>query len=341
MKTVANNLPGTMRAMVLEQPGSALVLRHRPLPLLEDEGQVLLRVRACGVCRTDLHLVDGELPDPLLPVIPGHQIVGEVVAAGAGVRGFQPGDRVGVPWLGFTDGSCRYCQRGQENLCPEARFTGYTLDGGYAEYARADARYCFPLPRSAPDLALAPLLCAGLIGYRTWRLAGGAGPQRIGIYGFGAAAHIITQVAVHHGQEVYAFTREGDSEAQALARRLGAVWAGDSRTAPPQVLDVALVFAPAGELMVTALEHVDRGGTVVSGGIHMSDIPSFPYSLLWQERSLTSVANLTREDGEEFLALAAAIPVQTEVTTYNLEDANQALEDLRQGKFTGAAVLLV
>ena len=341
MTIAADKLPDTMRAMVLERPGSALVLRDLPLPVLEDAGQVLLRVRACGVCRTDLHLVDGELPDPLLPVIPGHQIVGEVVAVAGGVRSFQRGDRVGVPWLGFTDGSCRYCQRGQENLCPEARFTGYTLDGGYAEYVRADARFCFPLPQAAPDLALAPLLCAGLIGYRTWRLAGGSRPQRIGIYGFGAAAHIITQVAVHHGQQVYAFTREGDSEAQALALRLGAVWAGDSSTAPPEVLDVALVFAPAGELMVTALEQVDRGGTVVSGGIHMSDIPSFPYSLLWQERSLTSVANLTRADGEEFLALAAAIPVHTEVTTYALEDANQALADLRLGKFTGAAVLLV
>ena len=334
-------LPASMRAMVLERPGTALVLQERPLPELRDDGQVLLRVRACGVCRTDLHLVDGELPDPLLPVIPGHQIVGEVVATGAGVNRFQLGARVGVPWLGSTDGSCRFCLRGQENLCPEARFTGYTLDGGYAEYALADARYCFPLPAAAEDLALAPLLCAGLIGYRTWRLAGGTRPQRLGIYGFGAAAHIITQVAVHHGQQVYAFTREGDREAQDFARRLGAVWAGSSTTAPPEVLDAAMVFAPAGELMVTALGHVDRGGTVVSGGIHMSDIPSFPYHLLWQERTLTSVANLTREDGEEFLALAAAIPVSTEVTTYALEDANQALADLRQGNFTGAAVLLV
>ena len=334
-------LPASMRAMVLERPGAALVLQERPLPELRDDGQVLLRVRACGVCRTDLHLVDGELPEPLLPVIPGHQIVGEVVAMGAGVNRFRLGARVGVPWLGSTDGSCRFCQRGQENLCPEARFTGYTLDGGYAEYALADARYCFPLPAAAEDLALAPLLCAGLIGYRTWRLAGGTRPQRLGIYGFGAAAHIITQVAVHYGQQVYAFTREGDREAQEFARRLGAVWAGSSSTAPPETLDAAMVFAPAGELMVAALEHVDRGGTVVSGGIHMSDIPSFPYHLLWQERTLTSVANLTRRDGEEFLALAAAIPVQTEVTTYALEDANQALADLRQGNFTGAAVLLV
>lgn len=334
-------LPASMRAMVLERPGAALVLQERPLPELRDDGQVLLRVRACGVCRTDLHLVDGELPEPLLPVIPGHQIVGEVVAMGAGVNRFRLGARVGVPWLGSTDGSCRFCQRGQENLCPEARFTGYTLDGGYAEYALADARYCFPLPAAAEDLALAPLLCAGLIGYRTWRLAGGTRPQRLGIYGFGAAAHIITQVAVHYGQQVYAFTREGDREAQEFSRRLGAVWAGSSSTAPPETLDAAMVFAPAGELMVAALEHVDRGGTVVSGGIHMSDIPSFPYHLLWQERTLTSVANLTRRDGEEFLALAAAIPVQTEVTTYALEDANQALADLRQGNFTGAAVLLV
>lgn len=339
--TVSGHKPDTMRAMVLEQPGAALVLRQRPVPVLQHEGQVLLRVRACGVCRTDLHLVDGELPDPLLPVIPGHQIVGEVVATGAGVSRFRRGDRVGVPWLGFTDGSCRYCLRDQENLCPEARFTGYTLDGGYADYALADARYCFPLPEAAENLALAPLLCAGLIGYRTWRLAGGRHPQRLGIYGFGAAAHIITQVAVYHGQEVYAFTREGDDEAQAFARRLGAVWAGDSTTEPPVVLDAAMVFAPAGELMVTALEHVDRGGTVVSGGIHMSDIPSFPYSLLWQERTLTSVANLTRADGEEFLALATAIPVRTEVTTYALEDANRALAELREGKLTGAAVLVL
>lgn len=337
--TSANALPETMRAMVLERIGEPLALRRRPLPVVTEPGQVLLRVRACGVCRTDLHLVDGELPDPALPLIPGHQIVGEVVAMGAGVARFQPGDRVGVPWLGYTDGTCRYCRRDQENLCPNARFTGYTIDGGYAEYALADARYCFPLPDAA-DLALAPLLCAGLIGFRTWRLAGGTVPERLGIYGFGAAAHIVTQIAVFHGQEVYAFTREGDRAAQDFARRLGAVWAGGSDETPPQVLDAAMIFAPVGALMVTALRHVDRGGTVVSGGIHMSDIPSFPYRLLWEERTLTSVANLTRADGEDFLELAARIPVRTEVHSYPLEQANAALQDLREGRFTGAAVLV-
>jgi alcohol dehydrogenase, propanol-preferring len=263
--TARDALPETMRAMVLERVGEPLVLRRRPLPALTEPGQVLLRVRACGVCRTDLHLVDGELPDPALPLIPGHQIVGEVVSTGNGVDRFQAGDRVGVPWLGYTDGTCRYCRRDQENLCPNARFTGYTIDGGYAEYALADARYCFPLPEAA-DLALAPLLCAGLIGFRTWRLAGGRVPERLGIYGFGAAAHIVTQIAVFHGQEVYAFTRAGDRAAQDFARRLGAVWAGGSDEAPPQVLDTAMIFAPVGALMVTALRHVDRGGTVVSGG---------------------------------------------------------------------------
>jgi alcohol dehydrogenase, propanol-preferring len=337
--TARDALPETMRAMVLERVGEPLVLRRRPLPALTEPGQVLLRVRACGVCRTDLHLVDGELPDPALPLIPGHQIVGEVVSTGNGVDRFQAGDRVGVPWLGYTDGTCRYCRRDQENLCPNARFTGYTIDGGYAEYALADARYCFPLPEAA-DLALAPLLCAGLIGFRTWRLAGGRVPERLGIYGFGAAAHIVTQIAVFHGQEVYAFTRAGDRAAQDFARRLGAVWAGGSDEAPPQVLDTAMIFAPVGALMVTALRHVDRGGTVVSGGIHMSDIPSFPYRLLWEERTLTSVANLTRADGEEFLELAARIPVRTEAHSYPLEQANAALQDLREGRFTGAAVLV-
>jgi alcohol dehydrogenase, propanol-preferring len=337
--TARDALPETMRAMVLERVGEPLVLRRRPLPTLTEPGQVLLRVRACGVCRTDLHLVDGELPDPALPLIPGHQIVGEVVSTGNGVDRFQAGDRVGVPWLGYTDGTCRYCRRDQENLCPNARFTGYTIDGGYAEYALADARYCFPLPEAA-DLALAPLLCAGLIGFRTWRLAGGRVPERLGIYGFGAAAHIVTQIAVFHGQEVYAFTRAGDRAAQDFARRLGAVWAGGSDEAPPQVLDTAMIFAPVGALMVTALRHVDRGGTVVSGGIHMSDIPSFPYRLLWEERTLTSVANLTRADGEEFLELAARIPVRTEAHSYPLEQANAALQDLREGRFTGAAVLV-
>ncbi|WP_290647947.1 zinc-dependent alcohol dehydrogenase family protein [Aquisalimonas sp.] len=333
--------PDTMQAMVLEAPGSALALRRVPVPEVTKPEQVLLRVQACGICRTDLHILDGELTQPKLPLIPGHQIVGEVVAQGSGVSHFGIGDRVGVPWLGYTDDTCRYCRRGQENLCADARFTGYDLDGGFAEYAVADCRFCFPLPPKAKAVDVAPLLCAGLIGFRTWRLAGGTGMEHLGIYGFGAAAHIITQIAVHHGQSVYAFTRPGDDAAQALARRLGVAWAGGSDEAPPRPLDGALIFAPVGDLMPTALEHVDRGGTVVSGGIHMSDIPSFPYRLLWEERTLTSVANLTRADGEDFLALAPRVPVHTEITRYRLAEANQALEDLRRGAFAGAAVLVI
>jgi alcohol dehydrogenase, propanol-preferring len=327
-----------MQAMVLERRGGPL----RPVELPEPSagpGRVLLDVRACGVCRTDLHILDGELPEPKLPLVPGHQIVGVVREAGEGVDRFAPGDRVGVPWLGWTDGECRYCRSGRENLCDGARFTGYDLDGGYAEVAAADARYCFPIPDGYPDLQAAPLLCAGLIGYRALRLIGEA--ERIGLYGFGAAAHILCQVAVHQGRRVFAFTRGGDGETQGFARELGAEWAGGSGETPPEELDGAIVFAPAGELMTAALRASAKGARIISAGIHMSDIPSFPYADLWEERVLGSVANLTREDGEEFLTLAPRVPVQTEVTAYPLEEANQALEDLRAGRFRGAAVLQV
>ncbi len=327
-----------MRAMVLTEPGRPLELRELPLPE-PGPGQVQLRVRACGVCRTDLHVVDGELPDPKLPLVLGHQIVGVITKLGEGVDRFTVGDRVGVPWLGWTCGHCRYCLSGRENLCDEARFTGYQLDGGYAEYAVADARYCFPIPEGYPDLQAAPLLCAGLIGYRALRLAGEA--ERLGLYGFGAAAHIVAQVARFRGQRVYAFTRPGDTEGQQFARELGAVWAGGSDERPPEPLDAALIFAPAGTLVPLALGAVAKGGVVVCAGIHMSDIPSFPYRLLWGERVLRSVANLTRRDGEEFLALAPQVPVRTTVQAYPLEQANRALEDLRAGRIHGAAVLVV
>lgn len=336
---MAISIPRTMRAMVFEGAGQPLELQEVAVPSLEADDQVLLNVEACGLCRTDLHIVDGELDEPKLPLIPGHQIVGRVVAIGDGVENIAIGDRVGVPWLGRTDGDCRFCRRGRENLCESAAFTGYTLDGGFADYARAHAPFCFPLPPQAAPLDIAPLLCAGLIGYRAWRMAGGRENANLGIYGFGAAAHILTQVASHFGQSVYAFTRPGDEAAQALALQVGATWAGGSDEPPPARLDAALVFAPVGELMVTALEHVDRGARVVSGGIHMSDIPSFPYRKLWEERSLRSVANLTRMDGEEFLTLAPKIPVHTTVHRYALEKANEALEDLRNGRFTGAAVI--
>ena len=328
----------TMRAMRLHAPGQPLkweeVTRPQPGP-----GEVQLRVLACGVCRTDLHVVDGELPDPCLPLIPGHEVVGEVTALGEGTTGVAVGQRVGVPWLGWTCGECNPCRRGQENLCERAEFTGYTRDGGYAEYAVADVRYCFPVSDDDAQ-ATAPLLCAGLIGYRTWRLAGGETPHRLGIYGFGAAAHILIQLALARGQRVYAFTRAGDDEAQAFARRLGATWAGGSDEAPPETLDAALLFAPVGELVPIALSHVRPGGVVVSGGIHMSDIPSFPYRLLWEERSVKSVANLTRRDGVEFLALAPEVPIRTETHAYPLNQANQALDDLREGRLSGAAVLI-
>ena len=325
--------------MVLDAPGLPLEARRVPVPT-PGPGQLLLRVRACAVCRTDLHLLDGELPEPTLPVIPGHEIVGTVVRAGPGVEGISVGQRVGVPWLGYTCGACRYCRSGRENLCAEARFTGYTQDGGYAEFVVADRRYCFSVPAGYGDLEAAPLLCAGLIGYRSYRMAG-SGVRRLGIYGFGAAAHILVQVAVHQKVEVYAFTRAGDDEAQAFARRLGAVWAGGSGERPPEELDAAILFAPVGALVPTALRAVARGGTVVCGGIHMSDIPSFPYGILWEERSVRSVANLTRQDGEEFMALAATLPIRTEVEEFSLAQANEALQRLREGRLQGAAVLRV
>ncbi|MGN6256875.1 MAG: zinc-dependent alcohol dehydrogenase family protein [Solirubrobacterales bacterium] len=327
-----------MRAMVLDQQREPLQLAELPEPSA-GPGQVLLDVRACGVCRTDLHILDGELTEPKLPLVPGHQIVGVVREVGEGVERFAPGDRVGVPWLGWTDGECRYCRGGRENLCDNAKFTGYDVDGGYAEVAAADARYCFPIPEGYPDLQAAPLLCAGLIGYRALRLVGEA--ERIGFYGFGAAAHILCQVAVHEGRRVFAFTREGDEETQAFARELGAEWAGSSDEAPPEELDGAIVFAPVGALMTAALRASAKGARIISAGIHMSDIPSFPYAELWGERVLGSVANLTRQDGEEFIALAPQVPVHTEVSAYPLEQANQALGDLRAGRLRGAAVLQV
>jgi propanol-preferring alcohol dehydrogenase len=325
--------------MVLEKPGTPLKLREIPLPTPGPD-QVLLRVYACGVCRTDLHILDGELKHPKLPLILGHQIVGTVVSMGENIHRFHTGERIGVPWLGYTDGTCIYCQRDQENLCDNPRFTGYTIDGGFAEYTTADQRYCFSLPEDYSDIEVAPLLCAGMIGYRTYRLAGER-KERLGIYGFGAAGHITAQIAIHQGQRVFAFTRPGDTQAQEFARRLGAVWAGDSTQPPPEKLDTALIFAPVGSLVVEALRATDKGGTVVSGGIHMSDIPSFPYRLLWDERQIRSVANLTRQDGEEFLSIAPQVPVKTEVRPYPLEEANQALEDLRSGQLQGAAVMMV
>jgi propanol-preferring alcohol dehydrogenase len=327
-----------MRAMILDSPGNPLRNAEVPEPEPAPE-QVLLRVRACAVCRTDLHVVDGELPDPKLPLIPGHQIVGTVERVGGRVDRFEVGDRVGVPWLGRTDGTCRYCLAGRENLCDEARFTGYQMDGGYAGYTVADHRFCFPIPEGYPDLQAAPLLCAGLIGYRSLVAAGDA--ERLGLYGFGASAHIIAQVAAHQGRKIFAFTRDGDEEGQGFARELGAAWAGGSDQAPPEELDAAIIFAPVGALVPTALRAVAKGGVVVCAGIHMSDIPSFPYEILWGERAVRSVANLTRKDGEEFLALAPTVPVRTEVVTFPLEEANEALNALRGGKIRGAAVLVV
>jgi propanol-preferring alcohol dehydrogenase len=327
-----------MRAMVLDAPGRPLELREvaEPEP---GPGQVLIRVGACGVCRTDLHVVDGELTEPKLPLIPGHQIVGVVERSGEGAGRFAQGERVGVPWLGSTCGECEYCRTGRENLCPKARFTGYDLDGGYAELAVADERYCFSIPAGHAAAEAAPLLCAGLIGYRSLRLAGGG--TRLGLYGFGASAHIVCQVAVHQGRRVFAFTREGDAEAQALALELGAEWAGAVGDPEASGLDAAIIFAPAGELVPEALRASAPGGVVVCAGIHMSDIPSFPYEILWEERTLRSVANLTRRDGEEFMALAPEVPVRTAVQLYGLEQANSALDDLRHGRVRGAAVLSV
>ena len=324
--------------MILDVPGEPLRVAEVASPE-PGEGQVLLRVHCCAVCRTDLHVVDGELPDPRLPLIPGHQIVGTVERIGEHTDGFTVGERVGVPWLGWTDGECRYCLSGRENLCENARFTGYQIDGGYAEYALADGRFCFSIPESYPDLQAAPLLCAGLIGHRSLRFAGDA--ERLGLYGFGASAHIVAQVAAHEGRRVFAFTRPGDEEAQEFARELGAEWAGSSEEAPPEELDAAIIFAPVGALVPAALRAVARGGTVVCAGIHMSDIPSFSYDLLWEERSVRSVANLTRQDGLDFLALAPEVPVRTEVMPFPLEAANEALEALRGGRVRGAAVLVV
>jgi alcohol dehydrogenase, propanol-preferring len=325
-----------MRAMVLEAPGQPLRAMDLAIPT-PSPTQVLIHIHACGICRTDLHVVDGELTQPKLPLIPGHQIVGTVGAMGARVERFTLGERVGVPWLGSTCHHCRYCLSGRENLCDYAQFTGYQLDGGYAEYTVAQEEFCFTIPEDYPDLQAAPLLCAGLIGYRAFKMTGEA--KRIGFYGFGAAAHILIQVARHQGRQVFAFTRPGDSEGQQFARDLGAVWASDGP--PPEELDAAIIFAPAGELVPKALHAVAKGGTVVCAGIHMSDIPSFPYEILWGERVLRSVANLTRQDGEEFLTLVPQIPIQTAVEPFALSQANEALEALRRGKIRGAAVLVV
>jgi propanol-preferring alcohol dehydrogenase len=326
-----------MRAMVLGSPGTRLELRElaRPKP---GRGEVLVEVAACGVCRTDLHILDGELTAPRLPLVPGHEIVGRIAELGPDVQGLTVGQRVGVPWLGWTCGKCKPCRDGRENLCDAARFTGYQRDGGYAEYAVADARYCFRIPEGFDDVAAAPLLCAGLIGYRTLRLAGAA--ERVGIYGFGAAAHIVAQVIVHERRRLYAFTRPGDRAGQEFARRMGAVWAGGSDERPPEALDAALIFAPVGALVPAALAATAKGGSVVCGGIHMSDIPGFPYRLLWEERVLRSVANLTRADGEALLALAPRIPIRTHTQRFALEDANEAVERLRRGEIEGAAVLV-
>ncbi len=327
-----------MRAMVLDSPGSPLHVAEVPIPE-PGPAQVLLRVHACAVCRTDLHVVDGELPNPKLPLIPGHQIVGTVERVGERADRFAPGDRVGVPWLGHTDGTCRYCLTGQENLCDTARFTGYQIDGGYAGYAVADHRFCFLIPKGYPDLQAAPLLCAGLIGYRSLRATGDA--ERLGLYGFGSSAHIIAQVAVHQGRKIFAFTSPGRIETQRFALDLGAAWAGGSDEHPPEELDAAIIFAPVGALVPVALRAVAKGGMVVCAGIHMSDIPSFPYEILWGERVVCSVANLTRRDGEEFLALAPTVPVRTEAVSFPLEEANEGLKVLREGKMRGAAVLVV
>jgi alcohol dehydrogenase, propanol-preferring len=328
-----------MRAMVLEKSGRPLQFREVAVPAPGND-DVLIKVRACGVCRTDLHVYDGELPHPKLPLILGHEVIGTVAAVGSRVTEFREGERIGVPWLGYTCGRCRYCSRGQENLCDHALFTGYTRDGGYAEYAVADQRYCFRVPSAYCDIEAAPLLCAGLIGYRSYRMAG-EHVQRLGIYGFGAAAHLIAQVALAQGKKVYAFTRSGDYESQSFARNVGVTWVGDSDAAPPEELDAAIIFAPVGALLPAALRVTDKGGTVVCGGIHMSDIPSFPYSLLWEERVVRSVANLSRTDGEQFLDVAARVPIKVETQPFPLESANEALQCLRRGALTGAAVLVV
>ncbi len=327
-----------MRAMTLDAPRRPLRLEERPRTPQPGPREALIRVHACGVCRTDLHIVDGELAHPKLPLVPGHEIVGTVAAIGPGVEHLRKGDRVGVPWLGWTCGECAYCRGGRENLCARARFTGYQIDGGYAEYTVAHERFCFPIPPAFADVEAAPLLCAGLIGYRALRLAGDA--ERLGLYGFGAAAHIAVQVARHRGQRVFAFTKPGDEAGQEFARGLGAVWAGGSDAQPPEPLDAALIFAPVGALVPAALAATAKGGVVVCAGIHMSDIPGFPYRLLWEERMVRSVANLTRRDGEEFLALAPQVPVRTTTVPFPLSDANEALARLREGRIEGAAVLV-
>jgi alcohol dehydrogenase, propanol-preferring len=325
-----------MRAMVLERPQTPLVMREKPIPA-PASGEILVEVKACGVCRTDLHVVDGDLPHPKLPLIPGHEIVGRIAAIGANIKGYEVDERIGVPWLGYTCGICPYCQSGRENLCNTPLFTGYTRDGGYATHMLADARYCFSLPEGIDDAEAAPLLCAGLIGWRSYRMAGEG--RNLGIYGFGAAAHILAQVAHWQGRRIFAFTRRGDRAAQDFARSLGAVWAGNSEDLPPEPLDAAIIFAPVGALVPLALRAVKKGGRVVCGGIHMSDIPSFAYDILWGERQIVSVANLTRKDSE-FLFVAPKAGIKTAVTPYALEDANQALADLREGRLQGAAVLV-
>ncbi len=332
------DLPATMQAMVLEQQGIPLRIAQMPIPHPGPQ-HALIRVNACGICRTDLHIVDGELTQPKLPLVPGHMIVGVVVQTGGSDPEVREGDRVGVPWLGYTCGRCRFCAQGRENLCDHALFTGYTLDGGFAEYAVANSSYCFPLPPGSDDTAIAPLLCAGLIGFRSYRMAGPV--ERLGIYGFGNAAHIIAQVAVYQRKKLYAFTSPGDRKTQQFALQIGAVWAGDSTQSPPEELDAAIIFAPVGSLVPAALRAVAKGGTVVCGGIHMSDIPSFPYQELWGERIIRSVANLTRADGEEFLRLASEIPIRTEVEVYPLIKVNDALTHLKTGRIQGAAVLSV
>jgi alcohol dehydrogenase, propanol-preferring len=327
-----------MRAMVLDEPGKPLTERELPDPV-PGKGQVLIEVSACAVCRTDLHIFDGELTEPKLPLVPGHMIVGRVAGGGEGAVRFADGDRIGVPWLGWTDGTCRYCRSGRENLCVQGKFTGYDFDGGYAERTVADERFCFPIPDSYTDEHAAPLLCSGLIGYRSLRLAGKG--ERLGMYGFGSSAHLICQVAVHQGWSVYALTREGDTEKQDLARSLGAVWAGAVGDPEARDLDAAIIFAPVGELVSQALAALAPGGTVVCAGIHMSDIPSFPYEILWHEHSVRSVANLTRLDGVEFIGLAPEVPVRTEIQVYPLAEANSAVDDMRHGRVVGTAVLSV
>jgi propanol-preferring alcohol dehydrogenase len=329
----------TMQAMVLETVGQPLVMRTLPVPS-PSESQVLVKIIACGVCRTDLHIIDGELTAPKLPLVPGHEIIARVVKSGKEKSRVNPGEIIGIPWLGYTCGECKYCRKGQENLCEKALFTGYTIDGGYAEYAVADERFCFPLPAQYANVSGAPLLCAGLIGYRSYSMTGEQ-VKNLGIYGFGAAAHILVQLAIHQGKRIFAFTRDGDTEAQKFAMELGAVWAGDASQSPAEKMDAAIIFAPAGNLVPKALSDTNKGGIVVCGGIHMSDIPSFPYRLLWEERVLRSVANLTRKDGEDFFKQASQVSIHTQIKTYPLHGANDALNDLRCGKVHGAAVLVM